>query len=171
MKQLATISDSDFELPEKNPYNFKLRRAARAVVMDDNGRILMIYVTKYDYYKCPGGGVQDNEDIRTALTREMLEEAGCEGEDVAEIGEIQEFRSEYQLKQVSYIYLVKMTRIGENNLEQDEQNAGFEVVWFDSIDDAISKLENVKQTQYSEMFMAKRELVTLRAAKEVIENK
>lgn len=168
MQKLVTISDSDFGLTAQDHSNFGLRRAARAVVMDDNGRILMIHVTKYDYYKCPGGGIQDGESNESALAREMSEEGGCKGDIIAEIGLIQEIRGKYNLEQVSYIYLVKMTALGNNNLEQDEKDDGFEVVWFDNINEAISALEKVKQTQYGEMFMAKRELITLYAAEKVI---
>lgn len=169
MKNLAVIRDSDFDLPDQDPDNFDSRRAARAVIIDDDGRILMIHVTKYDYYKCPGGGIQDSENIEFALAREMIEEAGCKGDIVSEIGTIQELRSKYGLKQISYLYLVRLTEIGQNNLEQDEQEDGFEVVWFENIDDAISTLEKVKQDEYSAMFMAKRELITLYEAKSVIE--
>lgn len=168
MKKLATLKDSDFGLEDKDPGDFQLRHAARAVIFDDGGRVLMMHVAKYDYYKCPGGGIQDGEDIRLALSREMLEEAGCKGEIVGEIGQIDEFRSRYNLKQISYLYLVRMTEIGPNNLEEDELDDGFEVIWFKDIDEAIAVLEGVEQTQYGELFMSKRELLTLQFAKEAI---
>jgi 8-oxo-dGTP pyrophosphatase MutT (NUDIX family) len=36
----------------------------------------MVHSRKYDYYKFPGGGIEDGEDHMTALIREVREETG-----------------------------------------------------------------------------------------------
>lgn len=169
MRYIATLKDSDFGLPDKNPSGFKLRRAARGVIIDDQKRILMMYVTKFNDYKTPGGGVDDGEDIEEALKREMLEEAGCRGEIIDKIGQIQEFRSEFDQEQISDIFLVKMTSIEQNHLTEAEINNGFKIVWFDDIDQAIDTLEDVEIDHYADKFIAKRELLTLKSAKGLID--
>lgn len=52
-----------------------VRPSARSIIMKD-GKVAMIHSIKYDYYKFPGGGIEDDEDKVEALIRETLEEAG-----------------------------------------------------------------------------------------------
>ena len=51
------------------------RHSARSIVIRD-GRVAMIHSLKYDYYKFPGGGIEDGEDPVEAMIRETREEAG-----------------------------------------------------------------------------------------------
>jgi 8-oxo-dGTP pyrophosphatase MutT (NUDIX family) len=50
----------------------------RGLVLDDQGRVLLIEHTYTKGWYMPGGGVDPGEDAETALKREMLEEAGIE---------------------------------------------------------------------------------------------
>ncbi|EOS35722.1 hypothetical protein C808_04463 [Lachnospiraceae bacterium M18-1] len=50
------------------------RPSARAVIRAEDGRLAMVYSRKYQYYKFPGGGIQNGEDNTEALAREVLEE-------------------------------------------------------------------------------------------------
>lgn len=52
-----------------------VRHSARCVNIK-NGRIAMVHSKKYDYYKFPGGGIEDGENGEAAMMREALEEAG-----------------------------------------------------------------------------------------------
>lgn len=54
------------------------RRAARLIVLDSAGRLLLV---QYDgssgpFWATPGGGLEDGEDFETAARREMHEELG-----------------------------------------------------------------------------------------------
>ena len=51
------------------------RPSARAIIIKDN-KIAMVYSQRYDYYKFPGGGIENNESNIDALIRETKEEAG-----------------------------------------------------------------------------------------------
>ena len=73
MKKLFIIDLKDYN---ENMPRFK-RPSFRAIIIK-NGLIAMVYSKKYDYYKFPGGGIEKNEDILTALKREVLEETGVE---------------------------------------------------------------------------------------------
>lgn len=57
------------------------RRAARAILIDDQGRLVLIKRTKPEqppYWTTPGGGVDaDDESIEAALHRELAEELGA----------------------------------------------------------------------------------------------
>ncbi|MBO4541435.1 MAG: NUDIX domain-containing protein [Bacilli bacterium] len=52
-----------------------VRDSARSIIFRD-GKIAMIHSLKYDYYKFPGGGIEEGEDPIDALIRETKEEAG-----------------------------------------------------------------------------------------------
>jgi 8-oxo-dGTP pyrophosphatase MutT (NUDIX family) len=60
----------------------RLRLAARAVVLDEGDRILLV---RFDFgdrgvvWATPGGGIEDGESDEHALRRELSEEAGLEG--------------------------------------------------------------------------------------------
>ena len=54
--------------------------AVSAIVVDENGSILLILRTDNGYWSIPGGGVIPGESLREATAREVLEETGiaCE---------------------------------------------------------------------------------------------
>lgn len=51
------------------------RHSARSIIIR-GGKVAMVYSQKYDYYKFPGGGIEDGESPVTAMIRETAEEAG-----------------------------------------------------------------------------------------------
>ncbi|KIH99551.1 NUDIX hydrolase [Streptomonospora alba] len=57
------------------------RRAARAILIDDQGCLLLLKRTKPDeppYWTSPGGGVEESdESVEAALHRELAEELGA----------------------------------------------------------------------------------------------
>ena len=52
-----------------------IRNSARSIIIRD-GKIAMIRSRKYDYYKFPGGGIEQDENPVEAMIRETREEAG-----------------------------------------------------------------------------------------------
>lgn len=52
-----------------------VRPSARCITIK-NGLIAMVHSKKYNYYKFPGGGIDDGESMEQAVIREALEEAG-----------------------------------------------------------------------------------------------
>lgn len=62
MKQLKTIKLNK-NLRAEDIQNFKVRKAARAIVFDKDKNIGILFVANHNYHKLPGGGIEDGEDV------------------------------------------------------------------------------------------------------------
>ena len=71
MRLLFEIDTGDY----KKDGRALVRPSVRAVIIR-NGKVAMVHSLKYDYYKFPGGGIEDGESLIDALIRETAEEAG-----------------------------------------------------------------------------------------------
>ena len=167
MNTILTITHQDFfpDSPRLDTDTFRIREAARAVVVDENGRVALLKVGKHSYHKLPGGGIDEGEDKIEALSREFIEEIGCDANVIAGLGAIVELRDKWELKQTSYCYLAKQFGpISEPEFTPEEIADGFSVVWVDSVDIAITLLENDRPTNYEGLFIQKRDLTLLNHA-------
>ncbi|MBT3297626.1 NUDIX domain-containing protein [archaeon] len=165
MELLKEIKDKEY--PEDESI-LKIREASRAVLLDENNLIPLLFVSKKNYHKLPGGGIDKGENKAKALDRECLEEVGCEIKVTGEIGKIEEFRSKWNLKQTSYCYQGKIISKGEPNFTEKEASQGFKIVWL-KIDEAILQIENDKPEGYEGTFIQKRDLIFLKKFKNIIE--
>lgn len=133
-------------------------------MFDENKLIPVLFVSRHNYHKIPGGGIEKSEDKTQALTREVLEETGCEVEISGEIGEVNEYRSRWNLFQTSYCYIGKIIKKGEASFTKDERKNGFQLLWL-SLDEAIEKFKNDKPNDYEGKFINERDLAFLEEAK------
>ena len=166
MKKLLVLGDP------KDASKLKERGASRAVLLNENGQVHLMFVSKHGYHKLPGGGIDDGETIEQAMHRELMEEVGCKAEIVAELGIVEEFRSYDDndlLHQISYCYLAK--QIGdqfEPALEEGEIEEGLQHVLAPSIDAAVVLLANDKPSNKEGEYIRQRDLTFLNAAKEQV---
>lgn len=170
MKHLLTITQQDIlpDAPKVDTSTFRERAAARAVLLDPDGQVYLLNVSVHGYHKLPGGGIDEGEDIQTAMRRELLEEVGCEAEIIGEIGIIVEFRDHDKLKQTSYCYLARQAgEQRESALEEGELEEGMYEVKAKDIDDAINLLEKDAPDNTEGEFIRRRDLCFLEAAKSV----
>ena len=71
MKRLFVM---DLKNYDENARRFR-RPSVRAIILR-NGKAAMVHSLKYDYYKFPGGGIEEGESFHAALIREVKEESG-----------------------------------------------------------------------------------------------
>jgi len=160
VKLLKNISDGLLSRSKK----IEKRNASRAVLFDNEGLIPLLFVSKFNYHKLPGGGVEEGENEMEALDREILEETGCKGEITREIGRVIEFRSKWNLFQTSRCYAGKIISKGKQSFTKKETDQGFKLVWT-SLDDAITQLKKDKPQNYEGTFIQKRDLRFLEEVK------
>ena len=143
MKLLKTINPENVD--ENNIPGWEYRKAARAVVFDNENKVGLLDVSSKNYYKLPGGGIEEGEDIKIALDRECEEELGVQVEVLKEIGSIIEYRAQFKLHQTSYCFLAKISSDkNAPNFTDEEKTSGFEIVWVGPKE--ALRLLNLKQT-------------------------
>ncbi len=165
MNVIKILRDLDIDSQTPDPEVYRERRAARALVFDQDNNVALLNVTNKGYHKLPGGGIEDGEDIVDALKRECLEEIGCNIKNPKELGVIEEYRNDQELHQVSYCYIAELDgEKGQNNLEEGELADGFEPIWA-TLADAINLLEGDASVEsYNGKFMRLRDLTFLQEA-------
>ena len=162
MNLLKTIRDADIGVDSQASPNYDKREAARAIVFDKDRNVALLNVTKKNYHKLPGGGIEEGEDIETALRREVLEEIGCSIENIRELGIIEKYRNNLKIHQISYCYIADV--VGDKGLPNfvgDEIDDGFQPEWM-KLEDAIKTLESeINVGDYEGKFIRMRDLIFL----------
>jgi len=107
--------------------NLPTRVAVRGVIRRGN-EIGIIKVRKYDCFIFPGGGVDEGEDLVTALKREMLEEAGFHVE-VKDLILTTETSEADFIHQNHYFECEIISEANEIDLTEIEIELGIEFIW------------------------------------------
>ena len=143
MKQICELNDrivlGTDGMSAKTP-----RITARAIVKNKDGLYAVIYADKFKLHSLPGGGVEDGEDVLTALRREVYEETGCVCDKIQELGIVSENRASLDYTQINYYFMVTTAQTpGENHLTESELESRTMVKWvtFDELVRLINEQE------------------------------
>ena len=143
MKQICELNDKILlgmdGMSAKAP-----RITARAIVKNQDGLYAVMYTDKFKLHSLPGGGVEDGEDVLTALRREVYEETGCVCDEIRELGIVSENRASLDYTQINYYFVVTTNQTpGENHLTESELDSRTVVKWvsFDKLERRINGQE------------------------------
>lgn len=173
MKQgiiIAELTDKDFSVsaPPFDVSQFKVRTAARGVLVRED-TIALINITKNNYHKLPGGGIEPGETPKEGFVREIKEETGADCEILDEAGITIEYRNEHKLLQISYVFFAKVAGVpGEVKFEQAEIDEGATLEWIPK-----NEIQNIlnnddPNSEYEDKFIHKRDLAILEYYKDKI---
>jgi 8-oxo-dGTP pyrophosphatase MutT (NUDIX family) len=169
MKLLATFKakDVDLDAPDFDYASFKPRSAIRAIVFDGD-KVALIYVKEHGYYMLPGGGLENNEDVHAGLSREIVEELGCEIVITGEVGCIEVYFDRWSQRQTDYCYTSnKMGETTEKSLTDFEIKEGHDVVWVEDIQTAIKLVANVHPKNLDGKLVQARDLLFLKSVEKL----
>ncbi len=163
MKLIQRITDKDItgadEVSSAVP-----RKAVRAVLLDDDGLMALLYVGKMGFFTLPGGGVEPGETLEGTLQREMLEETGCACQIVQELGRIEESRMLNDFTQESFYYLARVQGPkGMPSLTQEEMDEDTQVRWY-AIEEAFDIVARARPENYQRCYVQRRDIAVLREA-------
>ena len=166
MKLITELTNKDVSLKNKKVSEYRVRKAARAVVFGKDGKVAILHASKHGYHKIAGGGIESGENIKIALAREIYEETGCTAIVKDEVGMIIEYRDDIKLLQINYCYIAYVKKYGEPHFTKSEKDEGFELEWL-TANEAIKKFKKDKLWQYGAKFMSKRDSMFLREAMKI----
>jgi 8-oxo-dGTP pyrophosphatase MutT (NUDIX family) len=170
MKLIRTITNKDFDQPDADESAMRPRSAARAVILDSDDNVALITVHVGSYHKIPGGGLEDGEDAKVALHREVKEEGGVSVDILDELGYTLEYRD--GLKQYSYGYLCRLkSDKGKPEFTKKEQRDGFQHPEWLPIDQAIEICKKDEPEFLRAHFMSLRDRLFLEEAKKILDSK
>lgn len=134
MRLLFEIDTKDYDL---NGIAF-IRHSARCITIK-SGKVAMVHSIKYNYYKFPGGGIEEGESNEDTVIRETLEEAGLIviPKSIKEFGYVHRIQKSNHLDadyfvQDNYYYLCDVEdRIETQNLDDYEADEKFTLEYVD----------------------------------------
>lgn len=157
---------------EEEAKKLKPRLAARGIVFDANDNVAILPVSNHDYYKLPGGGIEEGESEIEAFRRECLEEIGYDVEVLSELGIIIEYRTEMSRVQTSYCYVGKV--IGERKeiaLTEHEISQGFKQPLWVPFEEAFNLVSTSKPNNYEGGFIKERDTLIFETARKFLESR
>jgi 8-oxo-dGTP pyrophosphatase MutT (NUDIX family) len=169
MKVIKEIDHSHIGLQKsKEDIKYDIRKAARAVLINENKQVALLHVMKDGYYKLPGGGIEGDETTIQALVREVYEEVGSGIEIMDEIGMVLEYRDQFEQLQISYSFLCETKGVlVEPSFTQKELDHGFQLEW-KTIEDAMKAIESYSGEKYVAKFITLRDFLIVQEAIRII---
>lgn len=112
---------------------------ACAILLNSQGQILLgkrKNSYKAGMYGLPGGRIEVNEKITTAIAREVFEETGLQGLEFSFVGTVRENQGDYD-----FIHFIFSANVGDTQpqLSEPEKCEGWE--WFEKTTDLSGVLE------------------------------
>lgn len=138
------------------------RITARAIVKNQEGLYAVMYADMFRLHSLPGGGVEGNEDVLTALRREVYEETGCVCDEIQELGIVSENRASLDYTQINHYFVVTSNHTScENHLTELEQANRTVVKWV-TFSEAVRLINEQDFDRIQAKYLKARDVVALR---------
>lgn len=150
------------------------RNIVRAIVYDENRMFYFVRAVRDDEFgkatliETSGGGVENGEDLITAVQRELKEELGVSVNVVCKIGIVSDYYNLIHRHNINNYFLCKIKSFGQKNLTQDEIEKFHLSTLKMSYEEAVIEYENRKNSKLGTL-IANRELPVLHRAKEILD--
>ena len=168
MKQICELNDKII-LGRDGLSSMAPRLTARAIVKNQDGLYAVMYADKFKLHSLSGGGVEDGEDVLTALRREVYEETGCVCDEIQELGIVAENRASLDYTQINYYFVVTTTHTpGENHLTESEQDSRTIVKW-ETFDEMVRLINEQEFDRVQGKYLKARDVAALREYAKLVE--
>lgn len=150
------------------------RNIVRAIVYDENRMFYFVRAVRDDEFgkatliETSGGGVENGEDLITAVQRELKEELGVSVDVVCKIGIVSDYYNLIHRHNINNYFLCKIKSFGQKNLTQDEIEKFHLSTLKMSYEEAVIEYDNRKNSKLGTL-IANRELPVLHRAKEILD--
>lgn len=150
------------------------RNIARGIVYDGEGYFYFVHVDRDDAFgkatviETPGGGVEEGEDLATAIRRELSEELGADVDVIGKIALISDYYNVIGRHNLSNYFLCKVRSFGEKHLTKDEIEDFHLQTLRLTYEQALAEYEKNREYPFGRL-VANREVPVLQWAKQWIE--
>ena len=150
------------------------RNIARGIVYDGEGYFYFVHVERDDAFghatviETPGGGVEEGEDLATAIHRELSEELGADVDVIGKIALISDYYNVIGRHNLSNYFLCKVRSFGEKHLTKDEIEDFHLQTMRLTYEEALAEYEKNREYPFGRL-VANREVPVLQWAKQWIE--
>ena len=156
MNLLKRITYKETFTNNENPH-----KSARVVLLDDNNKVAVIYVSKANFYTLPGGGIEEGETPEQAAIREIKEETGCDSEIIHTLGIIEENSKTMNWNGLATCFMSKVRGSkGNPCLTQEELDEDAQLQWYD-IHEALSIIANQEAGDGIRLIIRERDITLL----------
>ena len=131
----------------------------RAELEDDHGTAALIEMA--------GGGVEEGEDLQTAVKRELKEELGVDADVLCRIGVVSDYYNLIHRHNITCYFLCRITSFGEKDLTEEEKEVFHLSTLKMKYEEAAAEYELRRETGQGRL-IANRELPVLLRAREII---
>ena len=149
------------------------RKIARAIVTDDEENFYFVRAERDDDFgkatliETAGGGVEEGEDLRTAIRRELREELGADVDVVCKIGLVSDYYNLVHRHNLNHYFLCRVRSFGDRHLTQDEIHEFHLSTMKLTYEAAVQEYEKRRETALGRL-ISNREVPVLKRAKEIL---
>ena len=162
MKQICELNDRII-LGRDGMSTKAPRITARAIVKNQDGLYAVMYADKFKLHSLPGGGVEDGEDVLTALRREVYEETGCVCDEIQDLGIVSENRASLDYTQINHYFVVTTNHASSENHLTESKLANRTVVKWVGFDEAVRLINEQEFDRVQAKYLKARDVAALQA--------